>query len=90
MRRNSDNLVIIGRDGDLVKGKIIASAIPPPKLRRLAEAAGIKPNTLSDYLKGRLSNADTQMTIWRAFCRLSGQQVEMVDFWGRLFSREVA
>jgi len=56
----------------------------------LAAEAGFRHNTLSDYLAGRLSSPGGQVRITEAFCRLTGQRVTVVDFWGELLSKRIA
>jgi len=90
MRKTSDNIRILGRPGQQVKAQIVAAGI---KLADLAGASGVKPNTLSDYLGGRLRNVDRQFTIYAAFCRLAGQEASgegFESFWGRLRGGRVA
>jgi len=90
MRKNSDNIRILGHPGQQVKAQIVAAGI---KLADLAAASGMKPNTLSDYLAGRLRNVDRQFSIYTAFRRLSGQEPSgegFESFWGRLRGGRVA
>lgn len=83
MRRNSGSTRIIRRPTLPAKGEIVGVGIP---LREIARAAGIAPSTLSDYLGGRLRNVDRRLSIYHAFCRLSGRRPTsdgFAAFWER-------
>lgn len=65
--------------GAAVKGRIVTAGV---KLSDLAAAAGIRPNTLSNYLSGRLRRGAVQFEIWKAFRRLTGSRITLLEFWG--------
>jgi len=58
--------------------------------RRLAEAAGFAPGTVRRLIRGDLRSPFAQMHVLRAFRRMTGSPITMVQFWGRLTAREVA
>ncbi len=59
-------------------------------LQELAKAARIARSTLSDYLSGRIRNIYGQIRILDAFNKLSGEDLTLREFWGRLTAREAA
>lgn len=76
----------ISQPGRAVKGRIIASGV---SLGDVAEAAGISPQSLSDYLAGRSANPERQLAIYRAWCRLTGRAWSyegLRDWWGELLT----
>lgn len=86
-RTNSANRRILPAPGKLVKARIIGGGI---LLKDLARVAGMKPSTLSDYLSGRIRNVHGQIDIHGAFCKLTGTEVGLREFWGDLLAREAA
>lgn len=86
-RRNSANHRILPAPGKLVKARIVAAGI---LLKDLARAACMKPSTLSDYLSGRIRNVHGQIDVHGAFCKLTGTEVGLREFWGKLLAREAA
>ena len=77
------NKIVVATDGP-VKARILAAGV---KLGDLARAAGVSQPTISVYLAGRLARPATQLAIFQAFRRLSGQPVTMVEFWGDLLAQ---
>lgn len=67
-----------------VKARIVEAGIT---MAALAAAAGIAPNTLSDYIAGRCRRRETQMDIHWAFRQLTGVEITLVAFWGSLLGR---
>jgi len=70
-----------------VKGRVVSAGLA---MGDLAEAAGIGKPTLSNYIKGRLKNYETQIRIYNAFCRLAGKTPTRRGerwFWGSLLNR---
>jgi len=82
-RKTSHFRRIVPTAGDAVKGRIVAAGVP---LSDLARAAGIAPNTLTNYLNGRLTSYTVQYDIWFAFRAFSSQEISMREFWGSLFA----
>lgn len=74
-------------NGLSVKGLIVTASIP---MGKLAQAAGISPSALTHYLTGKLHNASTQRAIWAAYRAMSGRQIPIADFWGKLLSERIA
>jgi transcriptional regulator with XRE-family HTH domain len=57
----------------------------------VADAAGISPQSLSDYLAGRSARPERQLAIYRAFCRLTGRAWSyegLAEFWGDLLTED--
>lgn len=67
----------------LLKGAGVATG-------RLAEAAGYSAGTVRRLVRGDLRSPFAQFHVLRAFRRLTGSPITMVQFWGRLTAREVA
>lgn len=86
-RKTSANHRILPAPGKLVKARIVGAGI---LLKDLARAARIQPSTLSDYLRGRISNIHRQIDIHQAFCKLTGTEIALREFWGDLLAREAA
>ncbi len=86
-RDNSAKHKILPQPRDFVKGLIVSAGIP---MGRLADAAKISQSALSNYLAGIRKDRATQLMIWDAFCRLSGQKISLADFWGELLSERIA
>ena len=78
---------MLSRPGDPVKARIVGAGI---QLGELAEAARISQPSLSNYLAGKRGSYRTQLRIWEAFRRLSGQRISMQRFWGELLSERIA
>jgi len=86
-RTNTPNQVIVPTPGDLVKGKIVSAGL---QLTVVARTAKMAKQTLSDYLAGRIRNANGQFGIMCAYCKLTGKVTSLREFWGELLSRDVA
>lgn len=71
--------------GAQVKAKVIAAGL---KLSDLADAAGLAPSTLTNYLTGHRKSAETQVRIVRAFRRLTRTRIAYSEFWGPLWDRD--
>ncbi len=72
---------ILRKPASRVKGLIIDAGIP---LGALAKLAGISQSTLSNYIHGDRRRRQTQLRIWDAYVRLSGEEISFGDFWGPL------
>ncbi|HUU58309.1 MAG TPA: hypothetical protein VMZ50_02095 [Phycisphaerae bacterium] len=55
-------------------------------LGTVAAEAEIHGSTLTAYVQGRLRNPVTQLRIAMAYARLTGQVVEIGEFWGSIAS----
>ena len=87
MASRHNNSKSLRQAGQNVKGRIVSSGI---RFGVLAEGAGISNGALTHYFNGALANHNTQIRIWEAFCRLSGQKISLQEFWGKLLSERIA
>lgn len=90
MRKTSDNNEIVASPGACAKSKIVAADL---RLIDVARAAKMAPATLSDYLKGRLTNNNGRFNVYAAYCKLTKTPATGAGFdafWGRSHGREVA
>ena len=76
----------IARAKSAVKARIIAAGL---SMGDVAKKAGIQRSTFSDYLSGRITSAQGQLSISIAFNTLTGQGLGAVEFWGPLASAEL-
>lgn len=72
---------IIGAAGNSVKARIVGSGLT---LRKLAAEARISQPACSLTVRGLRRDYRTQTLIWAAFRRLTGHDVSLEEFWGRL------
>lgn len=86
-RKNTSPRTIVVAAEYAVKSKIIAAGL---KVGQLAEAADISQPSASNHIGGVRRNYTTQLRIWEAYCRLSGEAVSLADFWGGLLSKRIA
>ena len=56
----------------------------------LAAITGISERLLLEYLSGNRRTPELQLRIFRAFRRLSGAELTMIQFWGGYLSKEIA
>jgi len=64
-----------------VKAQIVGAGV---SLGQLAEAAGISPSYLTQFLSGKRRSAKRQRDIFIAFRALSGLDIYIDEFWGSL------
>ena len=83
MRTSSGDANIVCRETLSVKARFVNAGI---RLRDVAAAVDIAPNTLSDYLAGRLRNWDVQLGIYLYYRTETGERIRVDDFWGSLLS----
>jgi len=81
---NKRSLVQAGRN---VKAKLITAGL---KMASLAAEAGVTSSTLSWYVSGRSRGYDKQVSIWAAYCTMTGEQCTLAEFWGELLNRRIA
>jgi len=86
-RKNTARNRILVTAQHAVKSQIVAAGLA---MGQLAGAAGISQSSLSNHIGGARANYETQIRIWQAFCRLTGQAVSLADFWGELLSKRIA
>jgi hypothetical protein len=61
----------------------VDAAIP---LIDVAAAVGIRPNTLTNYLTGRLRSTRYQQAIWECYCFTACHDLPLAEFWGDLLN----
>jgi lambda repressor-like predicted transcriptional regulator len=75
-------IISISQDANSVKARIKRNS---PSMGEIASAAGISQSSLSNHLRGYRASRPTQLRIWDAYRRLTGQEISPEDFWGNLF-----